>query len=134
MKLPELLYSTLSNTCPRCHKGKIFQNSNPYVFNAMFKMHKNCPNCQVSFQREPGFYYGAMYVSYALMAGWFIVWFVVNTFWLKFDALVLALSITSGILVLSPLIFRWARIIWLNFFVRYTPSVTKGPTQIVSKK
>ena len=29
-------------------------------------MHDECPECGVSFEREPGFYYGAMYFSYGI--------------------------------------------------------------------
>src|SRR3546814_4037395 len=30
------------------------------------KMNKNCPVCNLQFEIEPGFYWGAMYLSYAL--------------------------------------------------------------------
>lgn len=119
MKVPEVIYSTLTNTCPRCHKGKVFERDNPYNFKYIFKMHSTCSVCGESYQREPGFFFGAMYVSYALMAGWLIIWFLVDLFWLHLDALELALGMTASMVIISPLFYHWSRVIWLNFFVRY---------------
>ena len=31
--------------------------------------HKNCSHCNLKYEIEPGFFYGAMYVSYALAIG-----------------------------------------------------------------
>jgi uncharacterized protein (DUF983 family) len=54
----------LHGKCPRCRKGEIFTYpaSRLSKFNVM---NSTCPNCGVMFQPEPGFYQGAMYVSYA---------------------------------------------------------------------
>lgn len=119
MKVTEVIYSTVTNTCPRCHEGKVFERTNPYNLKYIFKMHDQCSVCGESYQREPGFFFGAMYVSYALMAGWLIVWFVVDLLWLQLDAMELALGITGSMVLISPLFYHWSRIIWLNFFIRY---------------
>lgn len=117
------LYSIFALKCPRCHKGDLFTHSNAYNFNHMADMPDNCPVCGESFRREPGFYYGAMYVSYALTVALSVAVFVaMYTFatphWKWY---LLANAVT--ILVLFPLIFRWSRAIWINFFVHYrTPS------------
>jgi hypothetical protein len=65
------------------------------------------------------------------MAGWFITWFVVNLLWLHLDAFALAMGITTGMVLLSPLIFRWARIIWLNFFISYDKSFGSAENTVV---
>src|SRR3546814_16604797 len=50
--------------CPRCRKGNMFTHA---AFHPKFsKMNKNCPVCNLQFEIEPGFYWGAMYFSYAL--------------------------------------------------------------------
>ena len=59
------LRSIMSNKCPRCHKGNVFSNSNLLALR-VGKMNERCPCCHLDFQQEPGFYWGAMYVSYAL--------------------------------------------------------------------
>lgn len=119
MIVPEVIYSTVANKCPRCHKGKLFKSDNPYKFNGTFEMNETCSHCNLKYEREPGFFFGAMYVSYALLAGTFIIWFLVDLIWLHFDPIVLFSIVVSTMLVLFPLAFRWARLIWLNFFVRY---------------
>ena len=32
-------------------------------------MHRHCPNCNMDFEPEPGFYWGAMYITYGFNAG-----------------------------------------------------------------
>lgn len=119
MIITEIIYSTTRNKCPRCHEGRIFENNFAYNLNNGLKMKEHCSHCQLKYERENGFFYGAMYVSYALMSAILIIAFVSDLLWVHLDAIVLATSITSAMLLLFPLVYRWARIIWLNFFVRY---------------
>ena len=37
------------------------------------ELYKHYPNCNVKFSKEPSFYFGAMYVSYAIGITFFIV-------------------------------------------------------------
>ena len=59
------LYSILHLTCPFCHKGAFFL-SHPYDLKHAGDLHETCPACHRKYEMEPGFYYGAMFVSYAL--------------------------------------------------------------------
>ena len=52
--------------CPKCGQGKLFKNPNPYNFKTIADMPDNCPHCNLSFMPEPGFYYGAMFMSYVV--------------------------------------------------------------------
>jgi len=119
MVIPEIIYSTLNNKCPRCHKGKVFENNFSYTPINTFAMYHHCSECQLKYERETGFFYGAMYVSYALMSGILIIWFVADLLFLHMEALHLAMLVVSTMLVFFPVAYRWARIIWLNFFVRF---------------
>jgi uncharacterized protein (DUF983 family) len=123
MLVPEIIYSTTANKCPRCHKGKVFENNNPYSFKKPFLMKDACSECDLKYEREPGFFYGALYVSYALMSGIFIVWFLADLLWIHMDAVTLAITVVSSMLVLFPVVFRSARIIWLNFFIRFDKNI-----------
>ena len=118
MSLANIFYSTTTNKCPRCNKGKVFDSNNPYSLQA-FKMHDSCSECNLKYEMEPGFFYGAMYVSYALMSGIFIVWFFINYLWLGVGPWQLISIIVVTMLALFPVVFRWARTLWLNFFIRY---------------
>ena len=72
------LYSVFRMKCPRCHEGDFFI-SHPYNLKKAGDIHENCPNCGLKYSKEPGFYYGAMYVSYALGVGLFVaLWVALN--------------------------------------------------------
>src|SRR5687768_15950507 len=52
------LWAILRLRCPRCLEGKVFQG--------ILRMNPACPQCGLALVREPGYYLGAMYFSYAL--------------------------------------------------------------------
>ncbi len=134
MIIPEIIYSTAANKCPRCHKGKVFENNNPYSFKNGLTMHVSCSECNLKYEREPGFFYGALYVSYALMSGIFILWFISDLLWIHMDAVVLAIIVMITMLLLFPVVYRTARILWLNFFVRYDKNYTHKKQLIMRSK
>lgn len=101
------------------NEGKVFVHSNPYRYRVMLAMEKTCWQCGEDNENESGYFFGAMYVSYALTTGWFIVWFVLYNFVLNWSTSFFIGFMSMTILLLSPVIFRWSRIIWMNFFVRY---------------
>lgn len=120
MRLINTITSTLFNRCPRCHHGQVFKEANPYKLSKMFHIHETCNYCALKYQKEPSFFYGAMYVSYALTSGWFIVWYLLYiTLLSSVDTLSFALLITTSIIILSPVTLRWSRLIWLNFFYKF---------------
>ena len=51
-----ILMQSLRLKCPRCGKGDICAG--------MFKMNLDCSNCRFKFEREPGYFVGAMYINY----------------------------------------------------------------------
>src|SRR2546422_5139223 len=53
----------LHQKCPRCHSGAIFRSS---IFRGLVKMNERCPVCDLKFEREEGYFLGAMYISYGL--------------------------------------------------------------------
>lgn len=125
MRVAEIIYSAVGNKCPKCHTGKVFHSDNPYKPGGALKMNETCSSCHLTYEREPGFFFGAMYVSYALMAAVFITWFVSDLLWLNMSPGALAGAAISSMLILFPIIYRWSRIIWINFFVKYDPALRK---------
>lgn len=107
----------ISCKCPNCGQAYVFKNQNPYNLWQLADMHKRCPNCDKNFEREPGFYFGAMYVSYALTSGIVIVFATVFGWMFKLPTLPLIGIISVVILSTFPLIFRWSRMIWLHWFI-----------------
>lgn len=111
-----ILYSMLFNKCSRCHKGDVFVSKNPYNLSKMFNLHETCSHCELKYESEPSFFYGALYVSYAISSGWFMIWYFLEYQVLNWDTLPFVVFIMSFIVVVAPLTLRWSRLIWLNFF------------------
>ncbi|MCB0761994.1 MAG: DUF983 domain-containing protein [Flavobacteriales bacterium] len=124
------LYSILNYRCPKCHEGKMFKNPNPYEISDLTKMHDSCEVCGESFLREPGFYFGAAYVSYALtVALWVAVlvallcfdWWGLIEFSFFENPLTFFISGLATLVIGLPILYRLSRSIWINFFVKYDP-------------
>lgn len=115
------LYSIFFNKCPKCHEGEFFINKNFYAKGFM-KMHNNCKNCNESFNKEVGFYYGAMYVSYALNVTLGVGLFLLLVLLLKLSLITYLISFAVIILLLFPWIIRISRLLYINMFVSYDPT------------
>lgn len=121
------LYSILTYTCPRCHRGPFFVTSSNYR-KGFTRIRPACSHCGEDFLREPGFYFGAAYVSYGLTVGlWIAVFVALSVFdalgWIDFsfydDGMFFLLIGFLVLLVLLPPLYRLSRIIWINMFVGY---------------
>ena len=114
------LYSIFFNKCPRCNKGKFWKSNNPYynLFLNGGKNHSHCLNCDLKFEIEPGFFYGAMYISYGLGIGIGSLILIISlaVFQMK-NILLLSLLIGISILILAPVNYFLSRLIWLNTFI-----------------
>src|SRR5262249_27011492 len=63
---PSTLGCILRQLCPRCRSGRIFPST---VYWGFPKMSDRCLICGLHFNREPGYFLGAMYISYGLAVG-----------------------------------------------------------------
>ena len=84
-------------------------------------MHKACPNCGQKFNFEPGFYYGAAYVSYAINVIIFLSLWVISELLHISETKDQVLFIILIACLLVPYTFTLSRALWLSFFVRRTP-------------
>lgn len=102
--------------CPRCHAGPLFTH-NASSLRHFDEMPPVCPVCHQTYEPEPGFYYGAMYVSFGfsvLVVGavGFALYFLAGdpATW------VYVACVTGVMLLLAPLSFRYARAVMLYSF------------------
>jgi len=116
------LYSIFTGTCPVCHKGEMYVERNPYKFSKALKMHERCSHCNTKFKIEPSFFYGAMYVSYAVGVAIAVATFIIAYFFIGLDRNYTFLAIIGTLIVMLPLILRVSRNIWINFFMKYDKS------------
>lgn len=113
------LYSILKIKCPQCHEGA-FLERNIYDFSAFTKVRKTCPNCLLNYHVEPSFYYGSMYVAYALGVAIMVAIIVLNLLLFKTFSFVRAFGMVVGaVIIKAPLMNALAKIIWANFFFNY---------------
>lgn len=115
------LYSIFSNKCPKCHEGDFFVNKNPYK-EGFIKMHDTCSHCGESFNKEVGFYYGAMYVSYGVNIALGVVLFILSVLILNMDLFWYLFLFFCLVVILFPWTMRTSRLIYINLFVKYDPS------------
>ena len=98
--------------CPVCRSG--------HIFAGRWQMNENCPVCRTHFERAPGYFVGAMYISYALALLALIVMVAIYQLGVFDDWPVAAVGLLGLVtyLVLMPAIFRWSRILWIHLGAR----------------
>ena len=116
-------YSIFNMKCPRCHEGDLFETSS-FSFQKSFEMPEKCPSCGQAYFLGPGFYYGAMFISYIITAFYALIFcgvliLVFGVFW-KTAFFLMLLSMA----ILFVWFFRLARAVWINFNVKYNPNAT----------
>ncbi len=132
MGKPNYLWSLFTMKCPRCRRGHMFANTNPWNLKKTLAMKDKCDVCSQPFELEPGFWYGTGYVSYALsiaymaitlVAWWVIIGFSVddNRFfvWMAFAVI--------SLIILQPWLMRFSRALYLYFFVKYNENYMTDP-------
>lgn len=113
------LIALINGKCPQCRKGDVFSSK---VTNLKkFKdMHQNCPNCDVKFESEPGFFWGAMYFSYAYsVASFIIIGFFFFTFSEDVNLTYYILCVVTFTIITSPISFRMSRILMMYIAAPY---------------
>ncbi|MEO0311294.1 MAG: hypothetical protein RIQ89_951 [Bacteroidota bacterium] len=120
----KIIRNMVLNKCPRCGLGQLFTFNNPYRIKGALKMEAACSHCNEIYEKEPGNFYGAMYVSYALTTGWFMVNYALYAWVFTISAAFFLSYIAISIILLSPLTFRWSRSLWISFFIKRTPPLS----------
>lgn len=113
--------SILNLRCPRCRMGHLFEQ--PFSFKTAYRMPERCPVCQQNYEPEPGFYYGAMFISYIMTAWIFIIVGLGLAFGLGWSATATLLAVAALTVVIHNVVFRLSRAIWIHIFVKYDPNV-----------
>lgn len=88
------------------------------------EMHDKCPKCQQTYEPEPGFYFGAMFVNYAFSAAITLsTAFVLYHFFNNPDTWVYMTVVMGFVALLWPLMFKYSRSIFLHVFggIRFNP-------------
>src|SRR3954468_6496028 len=101
--------------CPRCRQGRMFRG--------MFTMNDPCPVCGLVFQREEGYFLGAMYVSYVLGCALLIPsYFLLSYLFPNWSSTAIILLALVPYLALTPILFRYSRVLWVYYDRAVDPS------------
>ena len=100
-----MLRGILTLRCPRCRRGPLFKG--------LIDMPERCPVCGMIYEREHGYFVGAMAISYGLAVGLVAILFfgvLAITHW-SLEWVLLAASL--AFLPLAPLCLRYSRALWI---------------------
>lgn len=101
--------------CPNCNKGQVFNNKLPFYYIPV--MNEFCLECHYKFEREPGYFIGAMYISYglALSEGGIAYLFMyllapqLHVGWVIFTLLMV-------FIFMAKKNFKWSRLLYIYIF------------------
>src|SRR6266513_4523773 len=93
--------------CPRCGAGKLFHR--------WFTMLPSCPRCGLQFEREPGYWTGAIVMNTIIIGGLFMLVFVVTMILTVPDIpWVTLLIVVIPLMTLGPLIiYPFSKTLWV---------------------
>lgn len=126
------LISIFTFKCPQCLKGDFYESKKFYNLNKLGEVKECCSHCGLKYTKETGFYYGAMYVSYALGVALMVSIFVaISVLYPNYSTGLMIGSLVTGMLVLFPILYALSKIIWINFFESYDKKYTQSNQKII---
>lgn len=127
--IPSQFKAALHAKCPKCRTGNMFTGP-MYSFGSQ-KMNKACPHCGFTFEIEPGYFYVAMFVSYAMNVAEMVAIAIALHVLTGSNSPWLYLGVMLGVAVLlSPFHFRYSRVVLLYWL---TPGVNFDPKRAAIK-
>ena len=111
--------------CAKCREGDLFKTGS-FSLSKPFEMPEKCDRCNQLYLPEPGFYYGAMFISYAIQ-GWFALGLMLSLVfifdWTVNSAFALFLFIAAIFFVWT---FRISRSIWFHISEKFDPKAIEN--------
>ena len=112
-----ILGSMFGKKCPRCRESNLFVK--PLMLNKPLDMNERCKVCGQNFMPEPGFYYGAMFISYILSSFFFLAIAAITIIYFNWSVE----GAFGLIILLGAIIYIWvlriSRSIWINLMIKY---------------
>ena len=103
--------------CPRCGRAPLFRG--------LFAMEERCAACGLTFEREQGYFVGAIYVNYAVTVGITMVGFFLLDGWLA-PRVTTQIVLWSAFGIAFPIFFfRYSRSLWLSIEYLFNPEAPR---------
>ncbi|GGZ27355.1 hypothetical protein GCM10007049_20230 [Echinicola pacifica] len=94
-------------------------------FRKLTQVNDHCPNCNATLEPEPDFYYGAMYISYALSVALVVNIMLILNYGFG-DPEIWVYLVTVGVtnVLLLPLMLRYSKVLYLYIAgkLKYDPN------------
>jgi uncharacterized protein (DUF983 family) len=119
LKKGSKLNSILTGSCPKCQNESMYKEKNMFKLTKILSMNEYCSHCGLKYQIEPSFFYGAMYVSYALNVAVGVAAFIISYVFFNSSLKKAFIAIIISIIVAFPYVMRLSRNIYINLFVTY---------------
>ena len=111
------LSSVWTYKCPRCRQTKIYKE--PFQLSEPVAMPECCAKCELRFEPEPGYYWGAMFISY-ILSGWFFLIIALSLIFLAGWSVNQAMAAVLVVAALTYMKFlRFSRSLWIHLMVKY---------------
>jgi uncharacterized protein (DUF983 family) len=114
-----LIRRALNLHCPACGEGPLFVG--------WFTMPPHCPQCELKYERGPGYFLGSAYINYGLTAGLMMVAYFVLHFGFEWSNRQLAAPLLAFCTLFPLWTFRYARALWLALDCHFDKSVLRDP-------
>jgi uncharacterized protein (DUF983 family) len=110
----KFISSVVKNKCPNCLGDNFFVYNNIYSFSKFDKMNQACTKCGMDFRQEPGFYFGAAIMSYAMQAVLLLISYLMLQVLIELPFWYFLGTFSVLLIVLMPFTFRISRLLWIN--------------------
>lgn len=122
--------AVLHSKCPRCRTGNMFQGAAYGVKKQ--RMNELCPHCGFKFEIEPGYFYAAMYVSYAFSVAQVVILALLIAYITQSESPWLYVGVLFfAIFIFAPFNYRYSRLMLLHYL---SPKITFNPNLAKPKK
>ncbi len=114
-RLVLVLARALRRRCPACGAGRLFKG--------WFEMRARCPGCDLRFEREEGYFLGAMALNIVVAEGLFVAGFAAALIatWPKPPWELLTWASVVAVVLFPMALYPYARTVWLAFDLVFRP-------------
>jgi len=110
----------LRNRCPNCGGRRLFKEG------TLFELNGECPDCHLKFEKDEGFFLGAMALNYGVTVVVFLVPVVLAWYagWIGGRQ---AVGLAIGLALLMPVVLyrssrSWQLMLYYSFFPQHLPA------------
>jgi uncharacterized protein (DUF983 family) len=116
----QILARGVANRCPNCGGSRLFKTGK------LFELNEACPDCGLKFEKDEGFFLGAMSLNYGVT----LVAYLVPVLLLWYFGVLgnrLAVGLAIGGSVVVPMLFyrssrSWQLMLYYSFFPQHLPA------------